>query len=192
MLKADKSMITYNTKSQRPPRGAVIALGYFDGVHLGHRGIIAAAAREAGLRGAPCAVWMPDFKEGVTALTTGEEKFSLLAEAGAEFAVVSDFDSVCGMTGEEFVREVLVRELGAVCAVCGFNFRFGRGASCGVAELKEYCEKYGIGCVVAEPVTFDGEIVSSSWIRSLLCAGETEKAAKLLGRPCPGADGKTE
>lgn len=186
-------MNTYNTTNQHPPRGAVVALGYFDGVHLGHREIIAAAAAEAARRGVPCAVWMPDIKKGIMPLTTNEEKLSLLADAGAEFAVTSDFDTICGMTGEEFVREVLSRKLGAVCAVCGFNFRFGKGASCGEAELTEYCEKYGIDCVVAEPVTLDGETVSSSMIRALILEGNTEKASKMLGRPCTdAAQNKTE
>ena len=117
-------------------------------------------------------------------LTDEEEKFSLLYAAGARFACVQEFSEVKGLTGEYFAENILKGTLRVSCVVCGFNFRFGNGASCGVAELAELGGRLGFDTVVLGPVTDGGdETVSSTRIRSLISAGDVENAALLLGRP---------
>lgn len=175
--------------TEKLPDGCVVALGFFDGVHLGHRRIIDAARQEAERRGTDVGVWMISasgvcYKASAPMLTDETEKFSLLHSAGARFACVQDFSEVKGLSGEYFAENILKSILKVSCVVCGFNFRFGNGASCGVAELAELGEKYGFDTVVLGPVTDEGdETVSSTRIRSLISAGDVENAALLLGRP---------
>jgi len=171
------------------PRGCVVALGFFDGVHLGHRMIIDTARREADLRGGEVAVWTIShesaaFKTGKLALTDEGERLALLRTAGAHFAAVSEFSDIRGMSGEEFVSRILKEELGASAVVCGYNYRFGKGASCGVDELRAFCDAVGISTRVADAVTDDTECpVSSTRIRSLISDGDVEAGGILLGRP---------
>ncbi len=175
--------------SENLPSGAVIALGFFDGVHLGHRLIIDTARREADRRGAVPCVWMissgdKEYKSGSPYLVCESEKSNLLYEAGARFAAVYDFSELRNLDGEHFVSEILKRELGASCVVCGFNFRFGKGASWDVCDLTRICMKHGIDVVVSDAVTDEaGECISSTRIRQLISEGEVAEAALMLGRP---------
>lgn len=171
------------------PRGCTVALGFFDGVHLGHRMIIDTARREADLRGVNVAVWTIShgsaaFKTGRLALTDESERLELLRDAGAHYAAVSEFSDIKNMTGEEFVSRILKNELGASAAVCGYNYRFGKGASCGADELRLLCAACGIDVSVADAVTDGtGSAVSSTRIRALIADGEVEAGGILLGRP---------
>ncbi|MBQ6789240.1 MAG: adenylyltransferase/cytidyltransferase family protein [Clostridia bacterium] len=174
---------------EKLPTGAVVALGYFDGVHLGHRAIIDTARREAEERGACSAVWMISSRDGgykkdSLEITDEAEKYALLYGAGAKYAVVHAFPEVRGLTGEEFVRLVLKDELGVSCVVCGKNFRFGKGASMDSDALRMLCRDAGIDTVVVSHVTDEfGETVSSTKIRRLIADGEVEAADLMLGRP---------
>lgn len=176
-------------RSEKMPRGGVIALGFFDGVHLGHRYIIDSARREAEVRGAEVGVWMistdsDGYKSGAPIITDEREKLSLLHAAGARWAAVYAFSELRDLNGESFVGDILKDALGASCVVCGFNFRFGKGAAWGVEELRAICERYGIDVISADGVTdASGECISSTRIRSLIASGEVESAALMLGRP---------
>ncbi len=166
------------------PSGAVFILGHFDGVHRGHRALLTEAERmtEAAGRGVPPAVWTLSglFKGG--ALTTETDKLRLLGRYGAGWAATDDFSEIRSMSGEDFFRErILVHSPAGV--VCGYNFTFGRGASCGAAELSRMAADAGIACAVLPPVEVNGAPVSSSEIRRLVEAGTMEEAAALLGRP---------
>lgn len=177
------------TEVREIPRGCVIALGFFDGVHLGHRMIIDTARREADVRGGGVAVWTisqesGNYKTGRLALTDETERLMLLRDAGAHYAAVSEFQGIRGMTGEEFVSRVLKDSLGASEVVCGYNYRFGKGASCGVNELRELCTAHGIYVTVADAVSDDTErAISSTRIRGLIADGDVEEGGILLGRP---------
>ena len=171
------------------PCGCVVALGFFDGVHLGHRMIIDTARREAEISGGSVAVWTisqesGNHKTGKLALTDGMERLSLLRDAGAQYAAVSDFADIRGMTGEEFVSLILKDALDVANVVCGYNYRFGKGATCGVSDLREMCYARGIEVTVADAVKdSEGCAVSSTRIRSMISAGEVEAGGLLLGRP---------
>ena len=175
--------------SENIPSGAVIALGFFDGVHLGHRLIIDTARREAEVRGAFPGVWMissgnKEYKSGSPYLVSEQDKLALLYEAGAKFVASYDFFEIRDLDGESFVADVLKRDLKASCVVCGFNFRFGKGASCNVDDLRRICARYGIDVTVSDAVTdVFGECISSTRIRQLIAEGDVSKAALMLGRP---------
>ena len=163
-------------------RRRAVAVGTFDGVHLGHRGVLE-AARAAG----PAATVVtfdphPRFALGydVELLTSLERRLELIAELGVEEALVLEFDlELARLEAEEFADTVL-RALGAEVVVAGANFRFGRGRSGDLALLRE------LGFDARSVPLVEG--VSSSRIRDLIRAGEIERAARLLGRP-PELDG---
>lgn len=164
------------------------ALGLFDGVHLGHRAVLGAAAEMAGQGLVPCAFTFPPdcaAAKGADGYIYGEAEKSFILENsfGITRVLAPPFAAVCGMDGESFAREMICGEMNAAIVFCGNDFRFGRGASCGTAELARFGEKYGFAVKTVEDVCFSGERVSSTAIRGLLKAGDAEKAAALLGEP---------
>ena len=173
-------------------RGAVAAIGNFDGLHLGHRVVIDAAKRIATEQRAPSAVltfephprmvFRPDDPQ--FRLTPFREKATLLAEMGLDLMLVPHFDrSFSAITAEGFVRDVLVEGLGLKHVVCGADFVFGKGRGGDVAQLTKLAPALGLGVSIIDPVG-DGETVySSTNIRQLLQAGDPRGAARLMGRP---------
>ena len=167
----------------------VVALGCFDGVHLGHKAVIGEAVRIARQLSVKCAVWTFEesprnfFSPGVSPSITGyEEKRRLMRSLGVDIFVCIPFDAKTGSASpEEFFEDVLVKKLKAVHVVCGFNYSFGKGGVGNASLLRELCESRGIGFDALEAVTLDGEVVSSSRIRSALDAGDMENARIYLG-----------
>ena len=176
---------------QAPANGSVITIGTFDGVHLGHRALIARAIGEAASRGTasvvltwdrhPAATLRPD--KAPALLCSPERKIELLAERGEDMLAVLPFDDELSQwPAERFVEEVLVRGLGARLVVVGEDWRFGKGASGDVPLLTEMgatlgFEVFGMGLEHA-----GGQAVSSSRIRKLIAVGDLHGAAELLGR----------
>ena len=154
-----------------------VALGTFDGVHLGHRRVLE-AAKAAGARSTAVTFWPHPrvaFGHRVELLTTLERRLELLAEAGVEDTLVVEFTlELAALEPEEFAERYL-RRIGAEIVVAGADFRFGRERRGDLALLEE------LGFDV-RPVPLL-ESVSSSQIRQLLHAGEVERAARSLGRP---------
>lgn len=177
-----------------PPglRGAVAALGNFDGLHQGHRALIAAVRREAAAVGAPSAVLTfephprsffspatPMFR-----LTDEAVKLAVLARLGVDGVFVRRFDAALAGTGAAaFVTGLLKGELGLSGVVIGHDFHFGRGREGTPAVLAALCAENGLACRVVEAVTAEtGESpVSSSAIRASLEAGDVARANRLLG-----------
>ena len=164
------------------PDGAVFLLGYFDGVHLGHRSLIDRAAECAAGEKA-VAAWMFGRLPKGDVLTDNAEKCALLGEYGVDYAVFEDFASLKDLDGRTFFDDIIVRRYRPSAVVCGYNFRFGRRAAWSSDDLCRFAEEAGIGCAVVPHVEKDGAPVSSTAIRSLIAEGDTEKAAELLGRP---------
>ena len=100
---------------------------------------------------------------------------------GVKYLYAPDFAEVCGLSDEDFVKEILVKRLNAAFACCGRNFRFGKNAGGTPERLAEIGEKYGITVKIAEDVCLDGELISSTHIRELIRKGEIEAANRLLG-----------
>jgi riboflavin kinase / FMN adenylyltransferase len=171
-------------------RGAVLALGNFDGVHRGHRAVIAAARASAAKLGAPAAVltFEPHPRsffhphEQLFRLNEENTKLRLLAAAGLDGAVVLTFDAaLASLTAEEFVSRILRERFGLRGAVIGFNFHFGKGRAGTPAFLTAEGERHGFTVDIVPPLMEGGRIISSGPIREALAAGRIAEAAQLLG-----------
>jgi len=166
------------------PCGSVIVFGFFDGVHIGHRQLISTARSIA--CNAPVVTWtfedMPKLPRGAK-LTTNYEKCIALADCGSDYIVFEDFDSVHSMNGREFFDERIIGLLSPSAVVCGYNFRFGKRASCGAADFCKFAKTHKIGCAIVPEVTSDGLGVSSSAVRELIRNGDMLTASHILGRP---------
>lgn len=170
------------------PEGAVLALGNFDGVHLGHQRLFGEALemKKAGVGKYTCAWTFTSLAKpdgAMECLTDMNTKLSLFAEYGLDFAVFESFEEIRSLSCGDFVSRCLSEKLRAGGVVCGFNFRFGKGGSGDAPLLCSLARDAGIACRVVDPVTADGQTVSSTLIRSLLQKGDAEGAARLLGHP---------
>ena len=177
-----------------PPerRPSAVALGVFDGVHLGHRAILGAAVAHARATGAPALactfepnpleVLQPD--RAPLPITTLDERLDLIAACGVDGTIVLTFTrELAAVEPEAFVKDVLVDRLAARQVVVGFNHRFGRAARGDAALLRELGARMGFNVDVVAPLTVDGVPVSSTAIRAALGRGDVDAAARMLGRP---------
>lgn len=171
---------------------AVLTLGNFDGVHLGHQAIVRQAAETAARLGGravaltfhphPVAVLAPD--RAPPLIHPLRERLALLAELGAAIIVVQRFTpAFAALDPEAFVRDFLLRHLELVHAVVGYNVTFGRGRAGTVETLRALGARYGFAVDEVGPVTVGGERVSSTTLRDALAVGDVRRAARLLGRP---------
>jgi riboflavin kinase/FMN adenylyltransferase len=170
----------------------VVTIGVFDGVHRGHRAIVARAAQEAARRQLPLVVvtFDPHPDEVVRPgshpplLCTPRYRAELLGTLGVDAVCVLAFTKEFSqLTAEEFVRSVLVDGLHASAVVIGENFRFGHRAAGDIALLRELGCKYEFTAEGVPLLTDHGVTISSSYIRELLAAGDVAGAAADLGRP---------
>jgi riboflavin kinase/FMN adenylyltransferase len=161
------------------PRPRRVAVGTFDGVHRGHREVIAGSDTVLTFEPHPTAVVQPGAVPRL--LTDLPRKARLVASLGVEELVVIPFDrEFAARSAQQFVDDVLVGALGATHVSVGENFRFGHKAQ-GDAELLRADERFETR--VVELLEVDGEVVSSSHIRGLLLGGAVEYAGHLLGEP---------
>jgi riboflavin kinase/FMN adenylyltransferase len=172
--------------------GNLVAIGKWDGVHLGHQAIITELVAEAKRNGAqsvvmgfhplPMAVIRPDAAPPM--LQTLDERAEVLAAMGVDVHLALTFSAeLMSMPPEDFVRKILVGELNARQVMVGFNHKFGRGGKGTVETLRQLCEGYGIPVRVFEPICIDGETVSSTEVRFYVAGGQMQQATRLLGRP---------
>jgi riboflavin kinase/FMN adenylyltransferase len=172
-------------------RGASVALGNFDGVHGGHRLVIAEAAKAARTLKAPlgvirftphpAALLRPDDEPYL--LMTPDQQARALEALGVELLYDLPFDQISPLSEEEFARYVLRDGLSVRHVAAGFDIRFGHGRSGDSESLKRLGERYGFSVSIAPRVDEDGAKVSSSAARMAVRAGEVGKAARILGRP---------
>ena len=170
----------------------VIALGFFDGVHLGHGELLKAVVRQAqALSAVPAAVTFdthPDkliLGQSVPLLTSPDERSELMQRLyGIRDIVVAPFDDrMMRMPWEEFITDYLIGGCGAVHLVAGHDFHFGYRGEGNPQRLLEKCRQLGVGCDIVPEVMKDGITVSSTYIRTLIAQGEMERAAEFLGHP---------
>jgi len=169
-----------------------VALGNFDGLHIGHQYLISTMKNLAYERGLIPAVFTfnnttsTKFKtrEDYSILMSNEKKIETLEKMGVDALYAVDFnDKIMRMCPDEFVKEVIVDKLNANLVVVGFNFRFGFQAKGDVEYLKRISDKFGFEVVVINPIMKNDKIVSSTYIRKLLKDGKVKEANELLGRP---------
>ena len=174
-------------------KSAVVAIGNFDGVHLGHRALIAEARRHADERSAPLAVMVFEpsprefFRPGAEPfrLTPFHAKAHLIASLGVDVMYALAFDDkLAHLSAQDFVFDILLKGLGAGCVVVGADFRFGSGRGGDATVLSYMGEMEGFGTIVLDTVSVGtDEKISSTAVRTALQAGRPEDAARLLGRP---------
>ncbi len=165
------------------------ALGTFDGVHRGHRAVIARMLAAANGNGRRMVITFEPYPRSLTQpeaspgrLTSFAAKVELLAEMGIDTVVCIPFTpELAAMSPVQFVREVLVRDLRLSYVAVGFNYRFGHRGSGDAATLTALGAEDGLAVEVCPPVTAGGEVVSSTAIRGALQAGRVADAARLLG-----------
>lgn len=173
-------------------RGAVLALGNFDGFHQGHQAVVGEAIRWAREQGRPAIVATFDphpvrhFKPDAAPfrLTTLDQRQELFAAAGADAMLVLHFDAAMAqMPADQWVEEMLVRHMGAVGVVTGEDFTFGKARGGNPRVLREIGARHGLEGRTVGPVSDEAGTVSSSRIRDALGSGDCEAAARLLTRP---------
>lgn len=173
-------------------RGAIIALGNFDGFHLGHQAVAGEAIAWARAEGRPAIIatfdphpvrfFAPDAPP--FRLTTLDQRIELFEAAGADAMLVFAFGAeLAGTSAEDFVTELLIRRLGAAGVVTGEDFSFGKGRCGNVDLLSRLGESQGLRARAVGPVSEEGAVVSSSRIRDALRAGDCGTATHLLTRP---------
>ena len=175
-----------------PLRGAIVALGNFDGFHKGHQAVAGEAIRWAREEERPVIVATFDphpvqfFRPDTPPfrLTSLEQRHELYLSFGATAMLVFHFDAeLAGTSAEDFIERILVERFGAHGVLTGEDFTFGKGAKGNVALLKEHGAKHGLEARTVSAVSDSDAVVSSSRIRDLLKAGEPQAAAALLTRP---------
>jgi riboflavin kinase/FMN adenylyltransferase len=173
-----------------PARGAVLAIGNFDGVHRGHQALLRAARDEARALGAPAGVILfephpreffqpdkPHFR-----LTPLKRKLELLEHFGMNLAVVLDFDAeLAGLSAQDFIERIVIGALAARHVVIGYDFRFGKGRTGDPETMRRAGSALGFGVTVVAQAGEAGEVFSSNAIRAELAQGDVAGAAQMLG-----------
>lgn len=165
-----------------------VALGFFDGVHLGHRAVIKSAvnyAKENGTKSAvitffdhPCCYFWgvcPKY------ILTRKEREKRIKSLGADYVYELDFESISGLTGAEYLKDVLVNYFTPVAISTGWNHNFGANKSGNAKLLHDNSQKYGYEYFEIPPEKLGNEVINSTTIRKLLAKGKIEKANEMLG-----------
>ena len=185
-------VLSANERMPDAYRGGVVALGNFDGFHLGHQAVAGEAIRQAREEGKPAIIatfdphpvrffapHIPWFR-----LTTLEQRQRLFAEAGADAMLVFDFNAeLAATTAEDFVGKLLAERLGITGVITGEDFTFGKGRGGNVQVLRDVGSAHGLTATAMGPVVDEGGVISSSRIRDALKAGDCDTATRLLTRP---------
>lgn len=168
-------------------RFSAVALGNFDGMHIGHIAVLNRVKSFANMPLMPIAVLFDEHSRKLTEgsippmLTLPQERDRIISENGLKI-VTLPFAEIKQLSPAEFVEEILIKQLHAAVVCCGFNYRFGKNAVGDAKMMEKLCREHGIECCVVDEVDFEGQPVSSTEIRSLIENGQIEKANRILGR----------
>lgn len=167
---------------------SVVAIGKFDGVHIGHRELLKHTAALAGKEGLVSVCFIINSKSGKT-LSDDKEREQYIKSLGIDFCYIQELNSdFMSMSAEEFADEILFKSLNCAHVVVGYNFRFAKGRSADANDLKSLCFEKSIECTIIPEVTCltsckEKITVSSSAIRESLSTGNVKDSFLLLGRP---------
>ena len=182
----------YLNRQEELPVSCVATIGFFDGVHLGHRYIINKVVEMARRKGLASTVvtferhprevlhsdWCPQL------LTTIDEKAELLSQTDIDYLVVLQFDeAMASLSAQDFMHDILQQRLGVKVLVTGYDNRFGHNRTEGFDDYVRYGREMGMAVVQGDPIEVSSIRVSSSKVRRLLAEGLVEQAAECLGRP---------
>lgn len=168
--------------------GSAVALGNFDGMHIGHYAVLEKAAEMSRKGLVPTVMLFDEHSlksvtgEAPPRLMTDDERLVFLKEKGLRIQTVN-FADIRNLTPEQFVDDVLIKLFNAKAVVCGFNYRFGKGATGDAALLESLCNSRGINCVTVNEILFGSIPVSSTAIRRSIENGDITLANRMLGRP---------
>jgi riboflavin kinase/FMN adenylyltransferase len=189
-MKEESVLVVSRTLRPAIPGPCAVALGFFDGIHLGHRAVIDAALAEKS-RGLRTCVFTftvgsqtPAAKASMTLLQTEEQKWRTLERLGVDGVVAPDFSLFKAMSPEVCAVDVLAGALGARVGTCGYDFRFGRGAAGDPETLRDLLKPLGTQVRVVPAVLDEqGVPVSSTRVRQAVADGDAALAARLMGHP---------
>ncbi len=183
-------MKTYEYKQGDKPanrRKCVIALGLFDGIHKGHAALFEKASRIAEKENMPFVIFTFRDKKGALKggerLFTDDEREAILEKTQAEELIVAEFQDMASISAEDFVSNVLCKDLNAAVAVTGTDFRFGKERLGDTELLSQVMSKYGARAVAIDTVAAGEEKISSAMIKNLIRQGELKRAGELLLEP---------
>ena len=166
-------------------KGRAVALGFFDGIHMGHKQIIRQTVKTAVLNGMTSTVitFINFDKNEGGLLTTIEEKREILSGLGVDELLVLDFNSVKDMPADVFLNDIILMRLSSVSLFCGNDYRFGSKASGDVSVLSSFGASHGIEVTVFEDKLYgsEGRRLSSSWLRECVAEGDVELYSELTG-----------
>ena len=179
----------FDTSGSAAQKDCAMALGWFDGLHIGHTALIGKTVEAARENGLSAAVWTfegckkagSDSSPGFILSDGG--KAELLRGLGIDTVFSAELSEMKDMSAEDFVRDVVIGRCRCEIALCGFNYRFGSGGAGNADTLSELMRAEGKRAFILPPVKADGETASSTLVRSFLAGGRPEKAAAILGRP---------
>ncbi len=174
-----------------PESRRAVALGFFDGVHLGHGALLRRVGEVSAQKGLVPSAFTFDahpssrITGAVTPLLSSPaDRADLMRRLyGIQDVIVAHFDSMMRMDWRDFVTEYLVKEHGAAHVVAGHDFHFGYKGEGNPQRLQDLCRELGIGCDIIPKVELEGITVSSTYIRTLIAQGEMERAMEFLGHP---------
>lgn len=182
-LSADIKILS---SGKKPGNGCAVAVGSFDGVHLGHRALIERLVAESKRLCVPAVVFTfssdDSPKSGAGLLAQPELKERLLAELGVDAVVSVRFSALRAMSAERFANELLFGALGAKSVVCGYDFRFGADRMGDASLIDRLLSPEGVSVYACPSLDSDGKPISSTDIRTLISEGHIERANELLGR----------
>ena len=181
-------IIEYKYPDRPGLENLALALGYFDGVHVGHREIITMLVREAKAKGlSPYVLTFADSlskaKKTQSIIYNTEEKVKIFEALGVDGVIIADFHSIANLSPEAFVEEVIIDSFGAELAISGYNFRFGKGASADSSRLVELMCSRGKSAIILSEQRIDGKPLSATVIRGLISEGRLDEATRMLGLP---------
>lgn len=169
----------------------VIALGFFDGVHRGHGALLRRVSEVAREKNALACAFTFDLHPAsqilgrqIPLLSTPEDREGLMRRCyGIQEVEIGRFERMMRMPWRDFITEYLQKELGAIHVVAGHDFHFGYRGEGNPERLRRVCAELGMGCDIIHKVELDGITISSTYIRTLIAQGETERARAFLGHP---------
>ncbi|AOT68231.1 bifunctional riboflavin kinase/FAD synthetase [Geosporobacter ferrireducens] len=179
-----------NIDFQSNPTG--IALGNFDGIHMGHKTLIIKLVEICKQHNIPSVIYtfrnhpksLTSNNRGPLKIVSDKQKLQLLRELGIDYTIFIEFDeNQRRLAPEQFIKEILVNRLNMQYAVVGYDYRFGHKAKGDIHLLEDLKDQYGYQLQVIQPVAIENEIISSTVIRQLIQAGEISKANLYLGKP---------
>lgn len=178
----------YSENDNLNKKGSIAAVGNFDGFHLGHRKLIETLKQIALEKNLISMIltFTPNpkiyFHKELNLINSDEQRKQILENLGVDNVIFLDFNQVLNLSGEAFVKDILIARYNVKYIVMGENFKFGKNRECDTESLKKMAEKFNFEFIVVSPVILDGITISSSLIRKKLGSSEIEDSNRMLGR----------